>query len=347
MIKELYETFNIYQSRVTASPCRTSCRVPLTYLLFLVVAVSFAVNLLCALRSEAIALDPGERLHMRMVTPIENNTGFRVWGNRYYPGDVLPEKMSEYFFRKLKVIPRLSASTLDGRNPQGWSTSGFSRGDMIIKLNLEQFNYKKNDAVGSKLSWDIRFHMYVYSGSDGSLIFDSVIEEKDERHYVLYNDVLEAEPVYWDVFAKTAYWPAICKALDDALSEVVAGYNGFRIVGQIVAKAERVDGSFTVPKKKQNSLYHVNLGRNETIKIGDVLAVTRSSSVRTIAPETAEMHFPQVVGRVRVVFIKEEDAVVEVIKESGDAPIQLGDSVSAPLVTRRDIKSTSTIGGGM
>ena len=101
-----------------------------------------------------------------------------------------------------------------------------------------------------------------------------------------------------------------------------------------------------MPKKKQNKLYHINVGRNGTLKQDDVLAVTRSSSVRTISPETAEMHFPQIVGRVKVRFVKDEDAVVEVIKESTDAPIQLGDSVALPLTTRRDVKSSTTIGGG-
>ena len=298
-------------------------------------------------QSEAIVLDPGERINLRMVDPIENNTGFRVWGSKYYPGDVLPEKMSDYLFRKMSIIPRLRASRLDGRNQQAWRTQGFSRSDMIIKLDLEHFQYKKSDRIGSRLYWDIRLHMYVHDGSNGSLIFDSVIEERDERQYVLYNDVLETEPVYWDDFAKTVYWSAIRKALDEALEEVVDGYNGFRVVGQIVAKAERVDGSLSVPKKKQNKLYHINIGRNETLKLGDVLAVTRSSSVRTISPETAEMHFPQIVGRVIVRFIKEEDAVVEVMKESKDAPIQLGDSVSAPLTTRRDVKSSTKTGGDM
>ena len=41
------------------------------------------------------------------------------------------------------------------------------------------------------------------------------------------------------------------------------------------------------------------------------------------------MHFPQVVGRVKVIFLKGNDAVVRVIKESTDGPIQLGDAISA------------------
>jgi hypothetical protein len=53
--------------------------------------------------------------------------------------------------------------------------------------------------------------------------------------------------------------------------------------------------------------------------------------VRTIAPETPEMHFPQIVARVRVIFVKDRDAVVVIIKESAEGPVQLGDSVSEPL----------------
>jgi hypothetical protein len=58
--------------------------------------------------------------------------------------------------------------------------------------------------------------------------------------------------------------------------------------------------------------------------------------VRTIAPETPEMHFPQVVGRVRVIFVKGRDGVVEIIKESKSSPIQLGDALSASLFGKKD-----------
>lgn len=295
-----------------------------------------------------VVLEPNERIRLRMVSPIENNTGFRVWGSRYYPGDVLPEKMSDYLFRQMSVIPRLDPSRLDGRTPGTWKNGGYAPGDRIVKINLEQFDHREKDTVGSRIFWDIRLHMYVYDGASGTLIFDSVIQEKDERHYVLYNDALKTEPIYWNTFEKTAYWPAICKALDEALAEITEGYNGFRIVGRIVAKAERVDGSFSVSKKKQDRFYHIDIGRDDSIKIGDILAVTRSSSVRTVDPQNGEIHFPQIVGRVKVVSVKAKDAVVELLKESRDAPIQLGDSVSVPLSTRRDTKSTQRhIDGGL
>jgi hypothetical protein len=290
-------------------------------------------------RARAAAVEPGERFQIRMVSPIENNSGVSVWGSKYYPGDVLSEKMSDYVFRKLSEAPRVNATRLVSGTPDFWPTGGFSESDMIVRINLEEFNYKKKDMLGSKVYWDVVLHTYVYNGSTRGIIFDSIVREKDTRQYVLYNDALDTEPIYWDKFEKSPYWPAIRSALDQALSEVLDGYNGYRVVGQIVAKAERVDGSLSVPSKKQDNLYHVNLGRADSIKVGDILVVTRSSSVRTIAPETPEMHFPQIVGRVRVVFVKDLDSIVEIVKESAMGPIQLGDSISAPLYGRRDGKT--------
>jgi hypothetical protein len=299
--------------------------------LFAVAALFFSFTLARPGLSLAIVAEPDESFRVGLALPIENNSGYGVWGSRYYPGDVLSEKMEEYFFRRLKQIPRLGAYSVSGTNPAYWSARGFSPRDMIVRINLEQFDYSKKDVLGSKVHWNVVLHMYVYNGATRDLVYESVIEQRDDRIYPLYRDILESKPIYWEDFEKSPYWPAIRRALDDAFDEVVDGYNGYRIVGQIVARAERVDGSLTVPVKKRDKIYHVNIGRNESVKDGDILAVVRSSSVRTIAPETPEMHFPQVVGRVRVLFVKEHDAVVEVVKESASAPIQLGDSVSAPL----------------
>jgi hypothetical protein len=289
-----------------------------------------------ASQAAAIYVDPGDRFNLRLVTPIENNSGVSVWDSRYYPGDVLSLKMSDYLFRKMKEIHRVDATRLVSDNPPFWPGQGFSAKDMILKVCLEELSYKKKDTLGSKVYWDIVLHAYVYSGATGDLLFDSVIREKDDRQYVLYTDVLDAEPIYWEKFERTPYWSATRKALDRALAEAVEGYGGYRVVGQIIAKAERVDGSFTVSKKQQDRLYHINLGQRDSVKVGDVLAVTRASSVRTIAPETPELHFPQIVARVRVVFVKDNDAIVEIIKESKEGPVQLGDSVSMPLSGKRD-----------
>lgn len=288
--------------------------------------------------AHATALEPGERLNLRIVAPIDNNSGFRVWGSKYYPGDVLAEKMTDHFFRRMREVPRLGVSKVMGSDPEYWASAGYTPSDLVVKVALEQFIYDKKDLIGSKVKWDIALRMHVYNAVTKRVVYETIVREKDERQYVMYNHTLEDKPIYWDEFEKSPYWPAICAALDDAFHEVVDGYNGYRIVGRVVAKAERVDGSLSVPKKKRDKLYHVNIGREDSVREGDILVITRASSVRTVAPETPEMHFPQIVGRVRVIFIKGQDAVVEIIKESTDAPIQLGDALSAPLYGKRGAK---------
>jgi hypothetical protein len=285
--------------------------------------------------ASAIELDLGERVNVALVTPVENGSGFKVWGNKYYPGDVLSAKMEEYMLGKMREIPRLDIRTVRGTDPSLWNTGSSSPHDLFLRIGLEEFQYRKSDTLGSKFQWDISLRLWVYDAS-GRIVYDKVIEERDKRYYPLYNGDMERGPYYWEDFAKSPYWPAMRHAMDEALRDAVGSYNGYRIIGRVVAKAERVDGSLTVPRKKRDKIYHADIGAEDSVKVGDVLAVTRASAVRTIAPDTPETHFPQVVARVRVIFVKGRDCVVEIVKESKEAPVRLGDALSAPLYGKRD-----------
>lgn len=283
----------------------------------------------------AVAVDSTESLHFRLLDPVENNTAFRVWGNRYYPNDVLSQKMTEYFFRRLRMTPAISSSLISPRDFRTWETRGFSKEDAVVKLKLERFDHSKDDRIGSRLNWDIGVRMTIFSGNTREPVFNSVIRNNDSRHRILYTEVLEHDPVYWEQFEQTDFWHAIARTLDMAYDELMMGYTGYRIIGQIVAKAERVDGSLTVPKGLRDRLYHVTIGRNQSLRQGDILVITRASAVRTLDASERELHFPQIVARARVFFLKDNDAIVEIIKESSDAPVQLGDAVSVPIAGSR------------
>lgn len=300
------------------------------YLVLICASVAAAIG-----SAAAVTLEPDERLNLRMVAPIPNNTPLRIWPNKYYPGDVLSEHMTDYLYQRLREVPRLNISKVAGSDPDRWAVSGYTPSDLVVMLTLEQANFQKKDNFGSNMIWEVVLHMHVFNALTKRIVYETVVREEDHRRSLLYTDTLETGPVFWDEFAKTPYWSAVRKALDTAASEVIDGYNGYRIIGRIVAKAERVDGSLTVPKKKRDKLYHVTLGREDSLRVGDLLSVTRSSSVRTVDPQVPELHFPQVVGRVKVLYLKGQDAIVEVIKESKEAPIMLGDSVSAPLHGKR------------
>ena len=300
-----------------------------------IVIISLAVLCLASAGAgEAIVLEFGERVSVGLITPVANNTGYRIWGSKYYPGDVLPQKMEEYMLRQLRGVPRASVESVRGFDPDLWGVNGSSPHNMILQLRLEDLRFRQSDVVGSDVRCDVTMRLYVYDGNY-RLLYDTVIQRRDSRYYPFFNDLLKNDPIYWESFERSIGWPLIRSVMDEALADAIGGYNGFRIVGRIVAKAERVDGSLTVPVRRQDLLYHVNLGREDSVRVGDVFAVTRASSVRTIAPETPEIHFPQVVGRARVVFVKGRDAVVQITSESSQAPIQLGDAVSAPLAGRR------------
>lgn len=293
------------------------------------------VLLLGAVPSGAVTLEPEERLNLRMVTPIPNNTPMRVWGNKYYPGDVLSQHMTEHLYQRMREVPRLNITTVQTTDPNKWPTTGFTPSDLVVLMSLERAHIVKDDTLGSNVKWDIALRMHVYNAASRRIVYENVIREQDSRRYILYTDMMEQGPMYWDAFEKTPWWTSIRAAIDTAFREVVDGYNGYRIVGRIVARAERVDGSLSVKKKDRDKLFHIDIGREDSLRVGDILSVTRSSSVRTISPEDPEMHFPQVIGRVKVIMIKGGDAVVEVIKQSKEAPIMLGDAVSAPLFGKR------------
>jgi hypothetical protein len=283
-------------------------------------------------RADASTLEPGQRHLFKFVAPIENNSGVAVWRNKYYPNDVLSEMMTDYVFRKLKSIERVDSVRLLSDSPETWASGGYAEDEVILKIDMEQFDYKKKDNFGSKWIWSVVLHTYVYNAADAELIFDSIVVERGDHRSLLYDDMMERKPVYWPVFEKSPYWPAIRRALDKAVADAMSGGGGggggYAAAGRIIAKAERVDGSYTIPKKQQDKLYHIDLGYYDGVRVGDVLEVRRASSVRTVDPEKPEIHFPQVVGRVKVVHVKKNDAVVTIIKESKDAPIELGDVVS-------------------
>jgi hypothetical protein len=285
--------------------------------------------------ARAAVVERGERVTVGLASPVANNSGYRVWGSKYYPGDVLSQKMEEYMLRRLRSSARMSVASVRGSGPDNWAMSLTSPHDVIIRVGLEYMRFRKRDLVGSDTRCEVSMTLSVYD-SGRNLLYEGVIENRGARYYPLYNDILEREPLYWDAFERSVCWPVIRAAMDEAIDDAIGGYNGYRVIGRVAARAERVDGSLTVAKGKRDRIYHVTLGREEGVNVGDTLAVTRASSVRTVVPEAREIHFPQVVARMRVIFVKGRDAVAEVVRESRDAPVQLGDAVSLPLYGRRD-----------
>ncbi|MGL4666924.1 MAG: hypothetical protein ACRCWR_03230, partial [Saezia sp.] len=81
----------------------------------------FLACLFCAAPAWAVAIMPGGSVHFRLIDPVENRSEFRVWRNRYDPGDVLSEKMTGYFLRRLRETPSATSSLIDRRSASSWT----------------------------------------------------------------------------------------------------------------------------------------------------------------------------------------------------------------------------------
>jgi hypothetical protein len=151
----------------------------------------------------------------------------------------------------------------------------------------------------------------------------------------------------WAQFSSTAHWQALKNAVKDAYREAMGqisialkrndpdGYekgdipfNPFAInVGRIISP--------TATSTRKRREYIISIGREDTVRTGDILEVVRSDTYITVDPEnpvavvphTVGRVRPSVVGRVRVLSVQERTAVVLVVKDNRKEPIQLNDLV--------------------
>jgi hypothetical protein len=288
-----------------------------------------------AARAEVV--DPDHGVRLRLAAPIHNLTEYKVWRSRFDPTDALPEKMTQYFLDRLKNSPLVTATLIDKGDNAGWSTEGMDQGDAVIKINLERADFFRRDTFGTKTQGNVFVRMTVYEGLSRREIFVSTANEKVSRWTPDYQDTLDGGPVLWKDFERSAYWGAVKKGLDALFRDMAEHYTGYRIVGRIAAQVDplvRYDSPFSLGHARRK--YAITLGRNDSLRLGDVLAVVKSEAIRTEDPENPVILFPQVYAKVRVIFLKAHDAVVELEDKAKGVPLEVGDLVMTPAYGPRD-----------
>lgn len=143
----------------------------------------------------------------------------------------------------------------------------------------------------------------------------------------------------WQQFSTTSHWQAIKNAIKDGHNQAMgqvsnairrndpgsaedgtAGFSpSFSTVGRIISP--------TAKSTRRKREYIISLGRQDAVRVGDVLEVVRSDTYVTVDPEHPVVVLPQTIGKVRVVSVQENDAVVRVIQDNRKEPIQLKDLV--------------------
>lgn len=103
-------------------------------LLFGWIAVAF-LGIAFSARAEIV---PREGVTLALF-PVRNDTEVVVWPNKYYPQDVLPEKIGRFFSELLKQSPLANVTVLDEEERALW-LSGARRGeDFGVEIELYRF----------------------------------------------------------------------------------------------------------------------------------------------------------------------------------------------------------------
>jgi hypothetical protein len=143
----------------------------------------------------------------------------------------------------------------------------------------------------------------------------------------------------WGQFAGSSHWQAIKNAVKDGYHEAMSHisialkrndperydrgeppFNPFAInVGRIISP--------TANSKRKRREYLISIGREDALKVGDILEVVRSDTYITVDPENPTAVIPTSIGKVRVLSLQERTAVVRVIQDNKKEPIQLQDLV--------------------
>ncbi len=309
-----------------------------------------------------------------VIFPTINSAGIEIWESKYYPYNVLDQKMANYLEELYKRSPLVEARTLDEEAMNRW-LSGSRRGDdMAVQLELYSATLKSKHVVGTYDSGKVLLRLRVFDsrrvqelavrnvkGTDRRFTLD------DDESLFIFNMALKgldrpfnegidwlgltnnykgqnmSRPT-WQQFQNSLHWQAIKNAINEAYdqsmqqirnairsnepdSQLMATDNfstSYGTVGRILAPTA------TATKKKRD--YIISLGRyadgaKDSVKVGEVLNVMRADTYVTVVPEDPVVVLPKVVGKVKVIKVYDDNAVVRVVKDDKKEPVTLQDIV--------------------
>ena len=310
-----------------------------------------------------------------VIFPTINSTGLEIWESKFYPYNVLEQKMSNYLEELFKTSPMIDARVLDEAAMNRW-LSGSRRGDdMAVQLELYSAVMKDRHVIGTMESGRVLVRLRVFDtgsvkeltvrtvkGTDKRFTLDSAEDiffvdaavtglgipfENGLDLFGLTNKKYTGQKMSrltWSQFQGTPYWQAMKNAINEAYrqsveqirnairsndpnAELTAHDNfsdSYRTVGRILAP--------TADSKRKRRDYIISLGRfanglRDAVRVGEVLDVVRSDTYITVDPDNPVAVLPKVIGKVKVIKVYDDNAVVRVIKDNRKEPVTLQDLV--------------------
>ena len=339
----------------------------------------------------AFALAPALKLEANeprtlsvVIFPVKNSTGLEIWESKYYPYNVLEQKMAEYLEVLYKRSPLIEVRVLDEAGMNRWLSSSRRRADdMAIQLEMYEARLKAKHVVGTYDSGRVQIRMKIYNSSRGQNIATRTVQGKDQRftfdddESIFWLDAAEVislpipfengldlfgltqnykgqkmSRLTWEQFKNTSHWQAIKNAIYEAFRQsmnqitnvihsnepnsALAGTDtfspSFSTIGRILAPTA------TSTRKRREYIISVgSLGTStmDGVRVGEILEVVRGETYVTVDPENPVVVLPKVIGRVKVMKVYDQNAIVRVIQDNKKEPITLKDIV---------IKKTSMLG---
>lgn len=256
--------------------------------------------------------------------PVRNVTEVVVWGSKYYPGDVLPEKLGSFFRQLLKDAPLVAVRDV---LPEVWLSEDQRREDFGVALEIYRFEPRRKEILGTTERGVVSLRMVVYDGLSGEERYRTVINARDARWTPEYRDPSSGSMPIWEKFSQGPFWSAFQTAAREARDDLLRGYTGYAVMGRLLSPL--------ADSTKEHRTYIVSLGKYDSLRVGDILGVARSDRYITVDPENPVVVMPRLVGKVRVDFLKPREATVTVVEEHPEDPIQLKDLVVLPLYAPR------------
>lgn len=245
----------------------------------------------------------------------------------------------------MAVQLELYSATLKSRHIIGTYDSG----KVLLRLRVFDARRAQELTVRSVKASDRRFTL---DDEEGLYWFDAMIKELDtpfDYGYDLFGltDNYKGQKLSrptWPQFQNSLHWQAIKNAILEAYdqsllqirnairsnepeSELLATDNfssSYNTVGRILAPT---------PKSTRSKRgYIISLGRyangaGDAVKVGDVLDVMRADTFVTAVPENPVVVLPKVVGKVKVIEVYDDNAIVRVVKDNKKEPVALQDIV--------------------
>lgn len=319
--------------------------------------------------------EAGQRRLSVVIFPTINSTELEIWQSKYYPYNVLEEKMSEYLESLYKTSPLIDARVLDEAAMNRWLSGSRSGDDMAVQLELYSAIMKDKHVVGTASSGRVLVRIRVFDRArvrevavrnvrgksarftlddDASVFwFDAAVAglgipfENGLDLFGLTQSKYKGQQMSrptWDQFKGTAYWQAIKNAIANAHRESLDQVRNvirsnepgsaltardsfsdkYATIGRILAPTA------TSTRKKRD--YIISLGRFaqgslDGVRVGEVLDVIRADTYVTVVPDNPVVVLPKVVGKVKVIKVYEDNAIVRVVKDNKKEPVTLKDLV--------------------